>query len=263
VSEAVVSLSSDPGRSILEAPALPTTARNTNQPPIDPDNPPPSGPLTHWVDTNVMLEIYSHGDLYDAFERWQRGDAPVAAVEARRIQMQSSLWMAMAMSEVGARSVSFQHENLKNILRLAPPHSPRASWTASVLYVLGDGGVFGRWERFLTNDGVTLSNRDRDRHMVNECRTDQLVLVTRDAQVLREAQALGVDALLPELFAVRHLTREAARRLFGERLAVAVDRYVATGSGEDPAVRNSAGAAIQEVYAAIWSPPDEPWFYDA
>lgn len=230
---------------------------------LDPNHLPPSGPLTHWVDTNVMLEVYSHGDLSDAYESWQRGDRAIATVEARRLQMQNSLWMAMALSQSGARSVSFQHENLRNILRLAPPSSARASWTAAVLYVLGDGGVFGAWERFLTNDAGALSNRERDRHMVNECRTEQLVLISRDAQVIREAHAVGVDALRPELFAGRYLAREAARRLFNERIATAVDRYTVSGPGDNLEVRERAAAAIRETCAAIWSPPDEPWFCEA
>ena len=54
-----------------------------NAQPPDPDDAPPSRPLTHWVDTNVMLEVYSHGDLYKAHETWERGEVPAAAIEER------------------------------------------------------------------------------------------------------------------------------------------------------------------------------------
>lgn len=183
-----------------------------------PDNQPPSGPLTHWVDTNVMLEVYSHGDLYDAFEDWQRGKGTSAIVEERRVRMQGSLWMAMALCEAGARSITYQHENLRNILRLAPPSSTQGAWTSSILYVLGDGGVFDGWERHMTNDGQALTNRQRDAHMIQVCRDDAMVLVTRDAQVIGEASRVGVDAVDPETYAVRYLTREDARRMFEQRL---------------------------------------------
>lgn len=157
-----------------------------------PDNPLPSGPLTHWVDTNVMLEVYSHGDLYDAFESYQRGEGALAKVEERRLRIQGSLWMAMALCRVGARSVTYQHENVRNILRMAPPDSERGGWTSTIVWMLGDHGVFDGWERHMTNDGANLTNRERDRHMVAECRSDGLVLVTRDEEVIGEAHAVVV-----------------------------------------------------------------------
>jgi len=226
----------------------------------DPDRAPPSGPLTHWVDTNVMLEVYSQGDVYDAYEGWQRGEIPIANVEARRIRMQGSLWMAMALCEARAISVSFQHENLNNILRMAPPGSERGGWTSAILYVLGDGGVFDGWERFLTNDGLGLSNRNRDRHMVNECRTGGLVLVTRDDQVIGEARNVGVDVAEPEAFAARYLTRDAARRMCEERVATATFRYLTRGPVGEHELRMRIGHRIRELYGAIWQPPDQPWF---
>lgn len=133
----------------------------------DPDNPPPSGPFTHWVDTNVMLEVYSHGDLYQAFEHWQR-----------------------------------------------------------------------------------------------ECRADGLVLVTRDAEVLEEAQNAGVDAADPEVFAVRHLARDEARRIFAQRLDDAVIRYVVTGPPPEQDMRIRVGRTVREVYGHIWQPANQPVFMD-
>jgi hypothetical protein len=44
-----------------------------------------------------------------------------------------------------------------------------------------------------------------------------LVLVTRDAGLIREARAAGVDADEPEPFAAGTMTREAARALFAVR----------------------------------------------
>jgi hypothetical protein len=133
---------------------------------------------------------------------------PIAKVEERRVRLQGSLWMAMALCRVRARSISYQHENMRNILRLAPPASTRGAWTSTILYMLGDHGVFDGWERHVTNVGETLSNRDRDRLMVTECQAKGLVLITRDDQVISEASATGVDAIGPEAFATRHMSRD-------------------------------------------------------
>lgn len=166
----------------------------------------------------------------------------------------------MALCRVGARSVTYQHENVRNMLRMAPPDSERGGWTSTIIYQLGDGGVFDGWERYMTNDGAALSNRDRDRHMVNECHTDGLVLVTRDAQVIDEARGVGVDATEPELFAARHLTREEARRMFDDRVGAAGIRYLVAGPPQEQELRMRAGRRIRELYAAIWQLSDQPWF---
>jgi hypothetical protein len=228
------------------------------QPP-DPNDAHPGGPLTHWVDTNVMLEVYSHGDLYEAHDAWERGEGRAAAIEERRVRMQSSLWMAMALCRVGARSMTFTHENLRNIRRLAPPDSTRGAWTSAILYVLADGGVFEGWERHTTNDGVELTNRQRDAHMIQACRTGGLVLITHDAQVIDEAQAVGVDAAKPETFAARYLTREDARRMFDERRRDAAARYLVAGTPQEQTIRMRVNRTIGDVYGGLWQPLDQPW----
>jgi hypothetical protein len=57
--------------------------------------------------------------------------------EARRVRTQGTLWLAMALCEVRALSLSYQHENLRNILRLAPPDSQVGGWTSSILTSAG------------------------------------------------------------------------------------------------------------------------------
>lgn len=207
---------------------------------------------THWIDTNVMLEVYSHGDLFDEWEKQQRGEP--SDVEGRRMRMQGSLWMAMALCKLGALTVSYQHENLTNILRMAPPGSNRGVWTSGIVYVLGDGGVFDGWDRNVTNAGAGLSNRDRDRLMVSECKVGGMVLVTRDAQVIKEAVIVGVDAAEPEPFAGRTLTLEDARDMFMTRMDRATAAYVAKTPTENRLAMEAAMTALTELYQYIWSP---------
>jgi hypothetical protein len=245
-------------------------------------------PRTHWVDTNVTLEVYSHGDLY---AEWRRrvlsGDGDP---EGRRLRMQGSLWMAMALCQQQAVSLTYQHENLRNILRLASPDSEAGGWTSTILYILGDGGVFGGWDRLMTASGATLSDADRDRLIIRICAPNPvvtpipgitpervrlmaqalariretvpgpLVLVTRDADLIRRARVENIDAEEPEAFATRTLTREAARAMFERRLEQAISRYIARGPLHSWLLRGYAMDRVRELHAAIWAPTNQPWF---
>jgi hypothetical protein len=84
-----------------------------------------------WVDTNVFLEIISWGDLYDA------ADVPdMARIEARRLRMQGSLWMAMALSQQGAATMSYSHETVRNMVRQSSiPERYAWAWAARVMTV--------------------------------------------------------------------------------------------------------------------------------
>jgi hypothetical protein len=197
--------------------------------------------------------------------------------------------MAMAFCQQHAVSVTYQDENLRNILRLAPPDSEVGGWTSTILYVLGDGGVFSGWDRHMASGGAALSDRDRDRLIVRVCaahtvapnpnipaerdraiadelaaiRTHTpgpLILLTRDARLIREARAEGVDADEPEAFAARTLTREAAHTMFVERLERAIDRYIARGPLHEWLLRRYAMDRVRELHAAIWAPTNQPWF---
>jgi hypothetical protein len=249
-------------------------------------------PRTHWIDTDVMLEVYSHGDIYVewALSRCSKPPGLIGNPERRRVRMQGALWMAMALCAVGAVSISYEHENLRNILRLAPPDSEVGGWTSSILYQLGDGGVFGGWDRIATRSGAPLSDRDRDRLSVRACSAKPLtvpipgitsererllaealedirahtagplVLVTRDGRLTREARAAGVDAGDPETIAARTMAREAAGAMFESRLAEAVNRYIARGPLDEWLVRVQATDNIARVYRAVWTAPEQPWF---
>lgn len=257
-----------------------------------PDDVVSARPRTHWIDTDVMLEVYSHGDLYFewALNRCSKPPGLIGNPEGRRVRMQGALWMAMALSNARAVSLSYQHENERNILRIAPPDSEVGGWTSSIVYQLGDGGVFEGWERILTRSGMDLSDRDRDRLSVRVCApnpitvpipgitpererllaealaeirvhtTGPLVLVTRDGKLTREARAAGVDVGDPETIATLTMTREAGRALFESRLRDAMNRYIARGPLDKWLQRIQATENITRVFRAVWTPPDQPWF---
>jgi hypothetical protein len=204
---------------------------------------------TVWVDTNVMLEVYSHGDAFDAGDLGDRGQ-----LEERRLRMRGSLWMAMALCRGRVVSVTYQHENVRNILRMAPPGSTRGTWTAAILYIIVDGGVFDGWERMMTNQGAQLSNPQRDRFMIEQCRDHGMILVSRDREARDIAATEGVIAMLPEEYGASVLNDVQACEMFMGRLRGAVDRYPNGYPPEERAVRADAALAIFELYERLWMP---------
>ena len=208
--------------------------------------------ITLWIDTCVCLEVDSHGDIFDEADKHLRGEA--ADVEIRRVRMQESLWMAMALCMKDVVTVHYLHETVNNLLRIAPPGSGRGAWTSAILYMLGDGGVFAGWHRCAEQDGAQLKNRARDRLMIETCRNEHLVLVTRDEEVIIEAHAEGVTAMRPGEYASTVLPREAARKMFMERIVVAGQRYVDAGPPEERERRTLGARNIIEVYERVWYP---------
>lgn len=258
---------------------------------------------THWIDTNVMLEVYSHGDLYMDWGLSECTKPPGLNIavdpEGRRVRMQGALWMAMVLGQLNAVSLTYQHENLRNILRLAPPDSEVGGWTSTILYVLGDGGMFRGWERLMTASGEglsdrdrnrRLSDRDRDRLIVRACAPTPivtpiqgitpereqlmaeglaairervpgpLVLITRDRRLIREAVAAGIYAADPEAYSARTMTRMTARAMFEARLEQASSRYIALGPLDEWLLRVRAMDRVRKLYLAVWTPPHQPWF---
>jgi hypothetical protein len=142
----------------------------------------------------------------------------------------------------------------------------------------------------MTASGEGLSDRDRDRLIVRACASNPitalipgitaerehlmtqalaairvhtpgpLILITRDARLIREATAAGVDAADPETFAAREIPRDAARVMFKSRLERAISRYIARGSLDEWLLRVQATDRLRQLYAAVWTPPNQPWF---
>lgn len=182
--------------------------------------------LLAWIDTNVMAEVFTFGDFFrDLLNR----DFPAAT--ARRVRVQGSLWMAMALCAQRATTISYLHETSRTVFKIAPPDTRIGLPTVAVFRVLIPGGVFDGWERVETNDAAALGNRARDRYMADECHRRGLVLVSRDAGALSYASSLGVRAVSPEDYARSALSRDDARLMFLRRLdrALLHAAYEATG----------------------------------
>lgn len=197
------------------------------------------GRATVWVDSNVMAEIMSQGDLYRDYRRG------AVITEQRRMMAQCSLWLAMALDDAATVTVSYEHETTRVIQRLAPPGSDAGQWTWAWAALLKPY-VFPRWIGYLTEQGVELAENDeRDQLMVDLCRADGFTLVSRDKGAQNRARAAGVPVVTPEEYATAVMTRDAARERFFERLAVAglhsPGRVARTRSGAAGGARQRAG----------------------
>ncbi len=209
-----------------------------------------------WLDTNVTLEIDSHGDLFVEWEKWRRGEP--SDLEGRRERIRGSLWAAMALAKVGAVSVQYQHETIRNLKRLAPPATPHGWWTEAAIYVLGvaDGvdGVFRGWHRTFTNDHAELNNPGRDRMIKVECVEHGLRLISRDDDLIAETRAAGGTAYLPEEFGATEITMEEAQAMFMDRMSATAHAYmVAAETGADRRARKAAVRDLVQGYRRVWS----------
>jgi hypothetical protein len=204
---------------------------------------------TVWVDTNTLLEVYSHGDLYDVVEK----GGPLT-LEQREVRMRGSLWMAMALCQRLVRSKSYQHESEQNILRNAPPGTSRGRWTVGALYILGDGGVFDGWDSRMTDQGAHLSNPERDRFMISQCRDNGMTFVSRDRKAIALAATEMVLAMEPQQYGASVLTEKQAGEMFMKRLRVAVESYPSRYPPEEHAQRVDEASVTFEVYEELWTP---------
>ena len=191
----------------------------------------PATPVA-WIDTNVMVEVFSFGDFLGELVEWdyltwthrRRAQPDFLRADARRKLVQGSLWMTMALCTQRATTISYLHETSRALFRLAPPDSQLALPTVAVLRVLVPGGVFDGWERVETNDGAHLMTTDeRDHFMADECHRRGIALVSRDKNARKYAHKVGVaHAVTPEEYARNVISWEDARLMFLRRLDLAL-----------------------------------------
>lgn len=212
-----------------------------------------------WVDTNVMIEMFTFGDIMDA-KRNHGADK----VEERRLFMQGSLWMATLLAEGNALTQSYAHEWLDIAQKHCPPGSDLLEWAKVTAFLFSDGGLFRGWEQNMVSGAKPRGNA-ADILMVEECKRVGMKLISRDAGARKRAEALGVEAFLPEKWAEALAPRSLAERYFMPRLDAALKLY----SDGCPPERSDACAktvrAVRALYQYIWKPagPAEPFSAEA
>ncbi len=204
----------------------------------------PEAPPTLWVDTNIMLDFYTHIRFWDN----QPGGA-LAMEESRKI-MRRAAWLAMALDEERAVTLGFRHEAERNTLERAPPGSAQGAWVQTAVWVVKDFCAPG-WIPIMTSQGAELATTDeRDQLMVEIAKEKGLKIVSRDKDARRRARGVGVDAFKPDEYAAMVLTAEVARKRFLERLATGAAAYREKHGNTEQVIKVTA--ILEAVYRGIW-----------
>lgn len=202
---------------------------------------------TIWIDTNVMLEIFTFGDFFfdllkgDSAQKLASREGRIlddaqAAAKRRRLRIKNSLWMAMALCHERAVTISYQHEVFRNALKVAPPDTKLALPTKALFNALMPNGLFDGWTMIHTNAGASLSNKQRDRLMVDTCRDEALLFISRDVGAIEYAETQGVLGVYPEHYAAGIMPLLDARKMFLARLdrAALLAAFEHVGFRSDP-----------------------------
>jgi hypothetical protein len=208
---------------------------------------------TEWVDTCVMLDFYSQISAY------KNAAAGATALEATRRQMRAANWLAMASDKESTVTVSFEHENVRNLLTKAAPGTSAGAWSAAAVWILKDH-VCPEWEAHLdpfgekvTENGVEreTTNDERDQIMVDAAKRDGLTVITTDGGARKRARKDGVPVKSPEEFAASVISFEDARAKFFKRLDLALLKYTAANYLDPKAAE--AAKAMRDLYDIIWA----------
>jgi hypothetical protein len=201
-----------------------------------------------WVDTCVMLDLYSAKDLLVAK---RTGDA--ADVERRRVRARSALWMATVFSYGKALTLGYRHEFDRNLQKHMDSDPELAKWTFVLGHLFHKYGVLDGWVGGVTSAAAERKNRDRDQFMRDECLKIGMVYITEDGESLDLAKAMGVNAKRPDEYAEELLPLEVAHSLFKDRLVVAAARFVTDTPEPLKAQRTRDMLGVRALYEAIWS----------
>lgn len=212
-----------------------------------------------WIDTNVFLDLYT--DLRPV-ENSQIGGDP--ALEAARIMMQDAAWMAIALDEVRATTVSFLHEVWRNLKRKAPPGSERGVFVSTVAWIVKDH-VAPNWNNMATKVGddvdhmidedqePSTTNDERDQIMVDQAKEHSLTVITRDRGAKRRARHAGVPHCSPAEYSARVISHADAKARFASRLETGLVAWFERHKA-DPRAK-AACDNIRDIYGVVWKPP--------
>lgn len=205
---------------------------------------------TVWVDTNVMIGLWTHGDLL----------RPGEDIEKRRIEMQENLWMAMALCRRLVTSLTYAHEVMNVSERVATPEGDDGVWiwTSLFAHCLVVGGLLDGWTSLTTDEAGDLGNGPRDTHMVDRCAQDGLILVHRDDGAGRKARNRGVREMSPRSYAEAVMPWDEARTMLTYRLNKAVNAWPDRHPVVEQDHRRWEATVLWELYLKICEPAGEP-----
>jgi hypothetical protein len=212
-----------------------------------------------WIDTNVFLDLYT--DLRPVENAPIGGDP---ALEAARIMMQNAAWIAVALDEVRATTVSFLHEVWRNLKCKAPPGSERGAFVSTVAWIVKDY-VAPNWNNMATRIGdevdhmtdvcrePSTTNDERDQIMVDQAKEHGLTVITRDRGAKKRARDADVPHYSPAEYSARVISHADAKARFASRLEAGLAAWFQRHKADPRA--QAAVDFIRDIYGVVWEPP--------
>ena len=210
------------------------------------------GEWTVWVDTNVLVDFES---TISMFKNMAAGDH---AIEETRKLMRDAAWLAMALDEQGAKSLTAGYEIAGHLDKNAKPGTEEGQWTHLVAHVVRDYVCPG-WIVQVTMDGEVadplIHGQDRndkhDDYMIEDALREGRPIVTRDGAALKKAKKRGAKAMRPAEYAQQVIEYEQARSKFLRRLDHGCLMYLVAHSSAPHLAANLR--VSRDAYVWIWS----------
>jgi hypothetical protein len=176
------------------------------------------------LDTNVLIDIFTCGDLADEYIRTQ--DVKTERSAYRRARGRESLILAMHLHETRAATWSLPDESRRQVLRMAPPDQhddPKLHFTWVFVNYVKDNAL-GGWNALLSKEGDEgLKGAECDDYLVHVAALNRVPLITNeglshlgfddDHGIRGKAKAAGVRVYAPgDYWQGRINPRRASRR---------------------------------------------------
>jgi hypothetical protein len=213
------------------------------------------------LDTNVVLEIYSIHDLFEAYDRTGADDVDAPELVFRRARARDSLLLAMYFHATRAKTVALPQEFQRILTGRVPPEaSEDARWHFTWLFwTFVHKQVLSGWKSNTvpgSDDGLR-GNKCDDR-LVQIASDNSLPLITCegmtidgvvDAKIRKKATAAGVPVFTPREFWQGRLNAKEAIKFFGQRFDKGAPRYI-RGS-RSPAVTAESMNVLRGAYQHV------------
>ncbi len=187
-----------------------------------------------WVDTNVLLELYSNHDIQNAYDESATGATKGATVAQRGERYAGACWMAMALCKDATSTMSFGDESLALLQRKNGLSDSQGSLRVTfVIHVLSENGFFDGWESQHYEPTLvepTLVGNAYDLLIGAICRRQNKPIISRDK---KQEDWAGLTCFTPEEWAEKSgLTKDAAAKMCADRLGTAGSKYLAKHRAE-------------------------------
>jgi hypothetical protein len=191
------------------------------------------------VDTNVILDIYTCGDLYDEYMRAAPGDLDNPATIYRRARARESLVLAIHLHETGASTLSLPNESLNHMVRVADPKKlddPKVHFTWLFVNFIKDR-TLSNWNPVFFNPGDHgLTGNRADDYIVQIAKDNTVPLISNEGfspqgvddlhGIRGKARATGADVKTPREYWEGKVNPKRASRRFIADFRNAVPRII-------------------------------------